>query len=366
MLKDIKKCLKRAYGKVQGHQAKRIDNLAKFVYAIIKSEHCSLQKIGQALPEPTDLESRISKVKRFIKNKYTDFDTFFMPHVMLLLSWLKDKEWVFIIDGSDVGKDCATLMVSIAWRKRALPICWLVRKGSKGHFSVKNHLEVIQKLASLLPDHQNPIVLLGDGEFDSPQLQDFCQAQGWKYVFKTAKNTKVSTNKSVQDTFSIGSLYPMENHQYYEAELYFTKQFFGPIHCLVWHHPSYQEPIYLVSNLEWTKDIMDYYENRFLIETMFRDIKSSGFNIHKTRLKEPERIFNLLMLVAIAFLIVAAFGAFEQQWQHFKTKFARKDRIEHLSVFQIGLRALLFCFEKQIKLFPQFSKNFFKYFCVRF
>lgn len=366
MLKDIKKCLKRAYGQAKGNDAARLDNLAKLLYAIIKSEHCSLQKMGEGLPESTDLESRIKKAKRFLTSKYTDYDSFYLPHLVLLLSWLKNKEWFFIIDGSDVGKDCATLMVSIAWRKRALPICWLVRKGSKGHFSVNCHLEVIQQLAKLLPEHKKQIVLLGDGEFDSPELQAFCQDQGWKYVFKTAKNTKVNTDKTLEDAFSIGSIYPMENHQHYFARLYFTNKLFGPVNCIVWHHPKHDEPIYLVSNLEWAKDIMDYYSSRFLIETMFRDIKSSGFNIHKTRIKDPKRLFNLLLIVAIAFLIVAAFGAFEQQWQHFKAKFARKDRMEQLSVFQIGLRAIKFCIDKRIRLFPQFSKNFFVYFCVRF
>lgn len=366
MLKDIKKCLKRAYGQVKGHQASRLDNLSKLLYAIIRSEHCSLQKIGEKLPESTDLESRIKKAKRFLTSKYTDYNSFYLPHLVLLFSWLKDKEWVFIIDGSDVGNGCATLMVSIAWKNRALPVCWLVRKGSKGHFSVNAHLEVIEELAKLLPEHGKQIVLLGDGEFDSPELQAYCQDQGWLYVFKTAKNTKVNTDKSLDGAFAIGCLYPMEGHQHWLAELYFTKKLFGPVKCMVWHHPKCDEPIYLVSNLEWAKDIMDYYSKRFLIETMFRDIKSSGFNIHKTRLKDPERLFNLLILVAIAFLIVAAFGAFEQQWQHFKAKFARKDRIKQLSVFQIGLRAFLFCMDNHISLFPQFSKNFFRYFCVRF
>ncbi len=61
------------------------------------------------------------------------------------------------------------LMVSVVWRKRALPVCWLVRKGKKGHMSVELHLEVLQQLAAILPDNSQA-VLLGDGERSTPDL----------------------------------------------------------------------------------------------------------------------------------------------------------------------------------------------------
>lgn len=367
MLKDIKKSLKSAYGQTSGRQEARLSNLAKFLYAIIKSGKCSLQSMGNDLPDSTDLESRIKKAKRFLDSKYTDYQTYYLPHITLLFLWLKDRDWVFIIDGSEVGNGCTALMVSIVWRQRALPVCWLVRKCKKGHLPVRAHLEVIKQLAGLLPAGQQNIFLLGDGEFDSPELQQFCQEQKWNYVFRTAKNTIVSPSKNLADGFSMGSLYPMENLQYWLCEqLYFTKKLIGPVNCMVWHERRFEQPIYLVSNLEWAKDIMDYYNQRFLIETMFRDMKSSGFHIHKVRIKDPDRLFNLLIIVAIALLLVTAFGNFKKQWLPFVAQFARKDRLNQLSTFQIGLRAINHCIENRIRLFPQFSKNFFKCFCVRF
>ena len=46
----------------------------------------------------------------------------------------------------------------------------------------------------------------------------------------------------------------------------------------------------MVSNLDWAKDIMDYYTRRFGVETLFGDIKSRGFNIHKVKINDPERL----------------------------------------------------------------------------
>ena len=72
--------------------------------------------------------------------------------------------------------------------------------------------------------------------------------------------------KAREDSFPVGRLYPFENHYYWFVEqLYFTKKLFGTVNCIVWHHPKCDEPIYLVSNLDYPKDIMDYYSKRFLI-----------------------------------------------------------------------------------------------------
>ncbi|WKN42021.1 hypothetical protein [Tunicatimonas pelagia] len=63
----------------------RVLTLTKMLYAIIKSGQSSLSRIGAEMPGATEAES---------------------------------------------------------WVKQALPICWLVRKGKKGHMSVNLHVEV--------------------------------------------------------------------------------------------------------------------------------------------------------------------------------------------------------------------------------
>lgn len=366
MFKGIKKSLRKIYGKkICSSQQSRVTSLCKLVYAIISSRHCSLKHLGEYLPDFTDLESRIKKSKRFLQSKYTDFDTFYLPVLNHLLSRLSVHEMILMIDGSEVGNGCTALMVSLKWRNRALPLCWIVRKCKKGHLPVSAHLEVLGCLASLIP--QGKVALLGDGEFDSPELQAFCESQGWQYVLRTAKNTIVSPDPNPDGGFAVESLYPMEGHDYWFSEaLYFTKRLYGPVAVMVWHSPKHCDPLYLVSNMEWPKDLMDYYSKRFLIETMFRDIKSSGFNIHKVRVKDPAMMNNLLMIVCIAYLLTVGFGAFELKNRIVWSKIARKDRAEELSVFHIGFIAIAFYKEKGLCIPPKFSKNFFKYFCVRF
>lgn len=342
----------------------RLDTLSKVIFSIIHSGESSLQKIGNALPDGTDIESRVKKTKRFLDSKYTDHKSYFLPMIAPFLQGLSGKgELVIAIDGSDVGKDCTALMVSVCWKKRALPICWLVRKCKKGHLPVSAHLEVLTVLQGLLPNDCK-VVLLGDGEFDSIGQQAFCKGHGWQYVARTAKDTLVQGSDG--ERYRLDSVRVCNsNETLFIEDIYFTAKRYGPINCLVAYNKKERACMYWVTNMDYGPDVITYYKKRFSIETIFGDIKSRGFNIHRTKVGDAERLDKLLIVVCIAFLVVFAFATFERQLKPYLGKILRKDRLDDYSTFQIGLRAMQFWIANRLKLFKEFKKDFSKYICVR-
>lgn len=342
----------------------RLDTLSKIIFSIIHSGHSSLQKIGAGLSDDTDLESRVKKSKRFLDSKYTDHKSYFMPMITPFLHGLSNKgELVIAIDGSDVGKDCTALMVSVVWKKRALPICWLVRKCKKGHLPVSAHLDVLTTLKDILPTGCR-VVLLGDGEFDSIEQQAFCKGVGWQYVARTAKDTLVEGSDG--ECYRLDSIRVCNSTEtVFMEDIFFTAKKYGLVNCLVAYNKKERSCMYWVTNMEYGPDVIDYYKKRFSIETIFGDIKSRGFNIHRTKVGNPERINKLLIMVCIAFLIVFAFATFERRLSPHLGKILRKDRVKDYSTFQIGLRAMQFWIENRLKLFKEFKKDFSKYICVR-
>jgi hypothetical protein len=62
--------------------------------------------------------------------------------------------------------------------------------------------------------------------------------------------------------------------------------------------PEYQ---FLIS-FKNPKDANQCYKRRWQIETMFKALKSSGFNLEDTHLKDPDRIAKLVSMVFIAFI----------------------------------------------------------------
>ena len=253
-------------------------------------------------------------------------------------------------------------LVSLVYGKRSIPLAWLVCKQKKGHMEVKLHLEVLKQVASLLPSNPE-IVLLGDGEFDSVELQKFARSKGWKYVFRTAKNSLVETQDG--EKFHLGSCYPdlIQDH-FWLPEVYFSEQRYGVVYCLVWHQYIYENPIYLVTNIDEVIDVKHFYKKRFSIETIFGDIKSRGFNLQKVRVGDPEMLQNLLIVVCLAFIIVFTFGVNKKYIKI--SRIIRKDRVDSYSVFQIGIKIANYIIENQVDIFYKLNNIFKPCFCVRF
>lgn len=314
----------------QGHALKRIQTLSGLIAGMIKKGDSHMPAIGSGLCKDIDANSKTIAATRFIDSKWVDYETHYLPFLtsflmgMIQTYFSKLGEIILAIDGSQMGKDNAALMVSIVWRRRAIPICWFVKQGSKGHFTEQNHVRLLeQTLSLLLPLVPKGIrlTLLGDGEFDGTNLQECCLENGVNYALRTACN---SVFYKEGERFQSKQISPENGHDcVFINKLEFTEKRFCYVNFVCWHNTKkYLDPIFLVSNLDEPGDIIEYYDLRYSIECLFKDIKSSSFNIHKTRLKKPHRVFNLLLVACLAFLLLAAL-AFRYDQKEYRKKVHR-------------------------------------------
>jgi len=345
-----------AYGPQQGNDLRRTKVLISMLCGVIKTGKSYLHSLGSEFSGSIDLESRVKRVKRWLINERTDWQTHFIPCIEAILGKyiFENKELVFAIDGSEVGNGCTALMISLVVGKRALPVCWVVRQCKKGHLPSRMHLEVLHILHQLLGDYSN-IVILGDGEFDNHQIISACKDWEWRFVFRTGKNTRIFDGS---DEYAIGQLYPAKQESFMTvSNVFYTKKRHGPVHATSWHLKQWDDPIYLLSNFELAFDTLCYYRKRWSIETLFSDIKSRGFNIHKSKLSDPQRVAKLLIIVCIAYILVFKLGQASQR-STLIAKVTRKDRMD-LSIFSLGKKLAAYCLKHAIPIVFSFSKNVF-------
>jgi len=227
------------------------------------------------------------------------------------------------------------------------------------------HLDLVKVLKSILLGYKHKITLLGDGEFDNCELLDFCEKNQWEYVFRTSKSTLIQTAEG--DEFSLRDLNNIDKRQDYFilTHVKFTKKEYGPVSCGYWHQNKFDDPIFLVSNIEYGPDIIRKYRKRFSIETMFKDLKSAGFNIHKTKMSNSEKLSKLLIVVCISYLLSITYSSFKKTLKKLSGSFLRKDRWDDYSIFHKGMKALNKLKRILRKIKKKFYKNPFHKICVR-
>jgi hypothetical protein len=319
----------------KGNKARMLNTLAGLISGIVQAKSCQLPAIARKTPDRAKADSRIKRYSRWIQNERIEYEGYYLPFVGdLLISLAQIRELVFIIDGSEVGHHCITLMISLIFGKRTLPITWLVVKGCKGHLPEQLHLDLLTQLQAVMPENYQAI-FLGDGEFDGVQLQEVLQSLGLHYVCRTAKNTQLYEDGL---PFTFVDLLVRPGDQISIPNVCFTRQAYGPVTVIAWWERGYLEPIFLVTNFDLVGEACYWYKKRFRIETFFSDEKSRGFYLHKSHLSDPERLRTLMIAACLAYLWIIHLGlvALRQDWVKV---IHRTDRCDW-SLFRLGLALL--------------------------
>lgn len=317
-----------------GNFARNLNTLAGMVAGIVQGKSCQLPTIARKTPDRAKADSRVKRYSRWTQNERTGYEAYYLPFAQEILASLAQiRPLVFVIDGSDAGHNCITLMISLIYRKRALPIIWLTVKGKKGHLPENLHLELLGQLQPILPDDYQAI-FLGDGEFDGIQLQAALETLGWSYVCRTAKNVLLDEDGQ----FSFADLLLQPGDCVGIPNVFVTAQSYGLVTVIGWWKKGYKEPIYLVTNFELVEEACYWYAKRYQIETFFSDEKSRGFNIHKSHLSDPARLSHLLVAACLAYLWIIYLGvtAHRDGWV---AVIHRTDRCDW-SLFRMGIALL--------------------------
>ncbi|MCK5354959.1 MAG: IS4 family transposase [Methyloprofundus sp.] len=321
--------------------------LTGFICGIIQSKSVKLANVAGEIPGSGKEESQIMQLRRWLKNEKVSVDLFYLPFITTLIHCLAKQTLVLAIDGSTTAQGCITLMVSMIYKGRSLPLVWVTRKGKKGHFPQDMHIELIKSVQAIIPDGTK-VICLGDGEFDGADWLETISGYGWEYACRTANNAILYENG---EEFTFKDICPEQGGMTEISELEFTRKRSIVVRAVVYWGKKYKDPIYLVTNFPTGGEAFNWYRKRFRIETLFSDLKGRGFNLQKSGLRGPERVSRLIIAAALAYIWMVYLGelALNKGWD--KT-IHRTDRCD-LSLFTLGVRVLKRCLREEIAL-PKF------------
>ena len=106
--------------------------LAMMITGIVLSKKAQLSEMSSEIPADAKDKSIEMRLRRWVKHQRIDGDLIYLPFAQQVLSVLSNQELILVMDGSQVGRGCMVLMVGVVYKKRTLPIAWLVYEGKKG------------------------------------------------------------------------------------------------------------------------------------------------------------------------------------------------------------------------------------------
>jgi hypothetical protein len=328
-----------------GHQERHLHTLVALICGLAGGYCAHLSTIADHAPSgAADQESVLTRFRRWLKHDAHTLDGWFLPVAAALLANLAQQPLLLVMDGSVVGRGCVALMLSVVYQGRALPLAWIVVQGEKGHFPQATHCALLEQIQRLIPPTAE-VILLGDGEFDGMELQAALRQLHWHYVCRTAPHLRMTV---YGQTRHIGDLAPTRGELLAVRPAWMTAEEYGPVSILAIWEAAYAEPLYLVTNMADLDAALAAYRKRAHIETFFSDQKSRGFQLHRSHLRDPQRLARLLIAACLAYLWLVYLGVCVLRDGWLK-RLHRRDRCD-LSLFRLGLRLLARCLKDAIPI----------------
>ena len=319
----------------------RITQVRGFVWLLVGifvSRAVSLSRIAGKVPGSAKLVSVTRRLNRLLKNPAIVVRTWYEPLA---------KEWVsrqaeqgqqirLIVDGSKVGFAHQLLMVSLAYRRRAIPLTWTWIDRVRGHSAASVQVELLTYVRGLLPKGI-AVLLVGDSEFGPVEVLRHLDQWGWDYALRQKPFVKICLAKDTEwHTLDYWVNKPGQSR--WLGACWLTESEIYPANVLLYWAIGEKEPWFLATNLPDRKLTLQAYRRRMWIEEMFGDLKRHSFDLENTMLRHADRLSRLTLAVVLLYLWSMSTGArvIHQGRRHLVDRIDRRD----LSIFQIGLRFL--------------------------
>lgn len=321
---ELSGILKEALG---WHKA-RIRFTAAFVLALLRVRSVSFPNLALSLNPHAKQASNERRLQRFFRGFKLDLDAF----AKLLLALVPNQqEFVITLDRThwQVGAvHLNILLFGVAHDGVAFPILWRLL-GKSGNSNQSEREALLSRLLRVIPKERINVVL-ADREFISEAWFETLNAAGIAFVIRIRKNALVtSRGRSKHAIQWIASLGVGEVQRRKRRVMVYGQRVY--LTCL--RRGASHDDVMLASNRRF-EDALSWYSLRWSIETLFLNLKSRGFDLEATRLRDDVRVERLLALLALTFAFAYRVGAWLSERVPIRVKrHGRKAR----SVFRVGL-----------------------------
>jgi hypothetical protein len=313
-------------------------NVAWFLTGLFQGRSVQLPRVAAQIPGPAKLLSRVRRLSRFLDNSQLRVRPSYAPIARRLLEDVAQTvgEIRLIADGTLVGFSHQLLLISVAYRRRAIPLAWTWIPSAKGHSSAWKQRALLAYVHRLIPAGI-PVLLLGDTEFEAVSVQRQVAAWHWSYVLRQKPNNQVRA-KGQATWHNFGSLVQRPGQSVWLAHAQLTLKSPHSTNLLAHWQAGEKEAWLLATNLPTPGATLRAYRRRMWTEELFGDLKGHGFDLASTHLLHFERLSRLTLLVALVYvwLLLAGARVIRRGERHWVDRRDRRD----LSLFQIGWRLI--------------------------
>jgi hypothetical protein len=206
----------------------------------------------------------------------------------------------FTSDRDDFLILCASLVINGA----TIPLYFSMRNYPKRKNQMnqkKMELAFIKALKHILSDKYEYIIMADRG-FGNSRFMEYCAQNNFDTLIRIEPNMNIISfgNKGIAGNI-------LSKDGVYNCYIKSWKK-----NCIIIRHSKDGKVWYLATNMNYNNalEAAEFYGKRFSIEKLFRNLKSGGFNIERSRIRKYDRFKRLLFLSCFAYSLLVLVGKY--------------------------------------------------------
>ena len=311
----------------------RIKFFGLFISALCKVQTVGFERIACGFETHAKVDSSLRRIQRFISEYVLNTDLIakfiflLLPHDPPYRLAMDRTNWKF---GS---KDINVLVLAIVYKGVAFPLLYKMMPKS-GNSSTRERIELIDRFINLFGSDKIEC-LLADREFIGQHWIAYLNGHRIPYHIRIRENfwIDIPRNGHKVKAFWLFNHLNINQHDFYKRIVQIKGQYCYLSASKVLNKQAEPE-LQIIVSYNKPDNAQTLYKERWQIETAFKALKSSGFNIEDTHLTDVDRINKLFALVLVAFAWVYRAGIYLDSLNPIKIK---KHGRKAKSLFKYGL-----------------------------
>jgi hypothetical protein len=336
--------------------------VAAMMCGVVDKRAATLSAASAGIPGDARDPSKLRRAQRLLANPRLDVPAAQCRLVERVLTGSRGR-LDLLLDATTTGATARyggteTLRLSLAWKKRCIPLLWQSRERRRGAQPAWQQVirRFFAQLAPSIPADCTVTVMADRGLVGRPLL-DQILAYGWHYVLRSERTVLIRDPAGTTCPLSTLVPQPGAPSRYLTGvQVYAPRTKRAPEQrhiagqstwyrvwsravttnvVAVWRSGD-RDPWLLLTDLPARPSRCTDYRHRMWDEEGFRDWKSAGWNWQTSRVRRPERVERLLLILALATLWMCVLA--QRVIRRGLRVVLEPVRARWYSAFQLGLR----------------------------
>lgn len=287
----------------------RIKSMSAMILAIVASRNVQLSVLSRFYQASDRPDSAFKRMQRFLRQVSLPSQSIALL-ILSLLGFDKNEKLTLILDRTNwqFGRcHINVLFLSVVWKGVGVPLFFkFLADKNQGNSSYIDRIELIEKAIALV-GCSSISAILGDREFVGKRWLLWLRRAKLPFVMRLNHGvTKIEVDNEgfgyPENIFSKLKKGRKKNLGYcYIGET-------DSVKCCVSVIRTFEGELIVLAHSEDITSPIYLYRKRWKIESMFRSLKTGGFNLEGTHITDTKRVSTLLSLIAIAYTFALKAG----------------------------------------------------------